>query len=89
MGADFDLGVGWALAPGVALRDEDFGALAYDAATGRVSVLRTAALVALVRALADSPTAAQALGAVADDGSRAALAGALGTLARQGVLRAR
>ncbi|MGC8499509.1 MAG: mycofactocin biosynthesis chaperone MftB [Acidimicrobiales bacterium] len=85
----FDAAAAWELAPGVALREEDFGALAYDSATRHLTFLRSAALATLVGSLARYPSADAALDALADPSERPALATALAALARRGVLRAR
>ncbi len=85
----FDAASPWELAPGVALREEDFGALAYDPATRRLTFLRSATLATLVGSLGRYSSADAALDALAGTGERPALAAALAALARRGVLRAR
>ncbi len=85
----FDAAGPWELAPGVALREEDFGALAYDAATRRLTFLRSAALASVVGSLAHYPSADAALDALGATSERPALTAALAALARRGVLRAR
>ena len=51
----------WSLAPGVALRPEPFGALAYHFGNRRLTFLKRPELVAVVRALGDSSTVRVAL----------------------------
>lgn len=43
----------WTVAPGVALRPEPFGALAYHFGTRRLTFLKSPELAAVVRSLAD------------------------------------
>jgi putative mycofactocin binding protein MftB len=52
----FDLDRPWGLGPGVALRPERFGALAYSFNTRRLSFLKSESLFHVVRTLADWPT---------------------------------
>ena len=52
-----DLGRAWGLDPQVALRPEPFGALAYHFGTRRLSFLKSRALLDVVNALDDFPTA--------------------------------
>jgi putative mycofactocin binding protein MftB len=54
----------WALAPGVALRPEPFGALAYHFGNRRLTFLKRPELVEVVRALAGSASVRSALLAV-------------------------
>ncbi|MBL7628351.1 mycofactocin biosynthesis chaperone MftB [Frankia sp. CN6] len=63
-GVAFDPALPYRLHPKVALRPERFGALAYSYDTRRLSLLRDLDLVAVVGALADAPSAADALAAV-------------------------
>jgi mycofactocin biosynthesis protein MftB len=51
----------WTLAPGVALRLEPFGALAYHFGNRRLTFLKRPELVRAVRALATSPSVRSAL----------------------------
>ena len=53
----------WTVAPGVALRPEPFGALAYHFGNRRLSFLRSPDIVAVVSAVGDHATVADALGA--------------------------
>ncbi|MBF6288658.1 mycofactocin biosynthesis chaperone MftB [Nocardia cyriacigeorgica] len=57
----FDPTQPYTLAPTVSLRPEPFGALVYDFATRRLSFLKTAQLVRVVRELADQPNILGAL----------------------------
>ena len=78
------------LDPGVALRDEPFGALAYHFGTRRLTFLKSRDLVALVRALAGSTDLAAALHrAGVPETSWAAYATAVESLADSGMLRER
>jgi putative mycofactocin binding protein MftB len=51
----------WTLTPGVALRPEPFGALAYHFGNRRLTFLKRPELVAVVRSLGDAPTVRSAL----------------------------
>jgi len=51
----------WTLAPGVALRPEPFGALAYHFGNRRLTFLKRPELVEVVRNLGDAPTVRSAL----------------------------
>ena len=55
------MGEAWALAPGVALRPEPFGALAYHFGNRRLTFLKRPELVEVVRALAGSASVRSAL----------------------------
>jgi putative mycofactocin binding protein MftB len=57
------LGLAWELAPGVALRPESFGALAYHFGTRRLTFLKTPELAAVVGSLNSHPTVRRALAA--------------------------
>lgn len=61
----FDPAAPYRLHPQAELRDEEFGALAYHFGTRRLSFLKAPALVAVVRALADSASAYDAVTACA------------------------
>jgi putative mycofactocin binding protein MftB len=63
--AAFDPGHAWRRAPGVALRPEPFGALAYDFTTRRLSFLKSRDLVRVVAGLENAPSALDALDATA------------------------
>jgi putative mycofactocin binding protein MftB len=55
-----DLARPWALDPGVALRPEPFGALAYHFGTRRLSFLKSRTLLAVVEHLAEHPSGLEA-----------------------------
>jgi mycofactocin biosynthesis protein MftB len=59
--APFDLESAWQLHPQVALRPEEFGALAYHFGTRRLSFLKSPTLKAVVESLARFPSAGAAL----------------------------
>ncbi|GAA5056786.1 mycofactocin radical SAM maturase [Thermocatellispora tengchongensis] len=84
------LDVAWELSPGVALRPEPFGALAYHFGNRRLTFLKRGELAAVVRALAAHP---DARGALAEAGVPAeqwpAYAGALRGLASADMIRPR
>lgn len=83
----FDPTQPWRLSSGVALRDESFGALAYDFATRRLSFLKTRLLVDVVRALEGAPDVGSALTtAGVPDADRATYLRALQGLANSGML---
>lgn len=76
--------------PGVALRPEPFGALAYDFRTRRLSFLKTPTLVEVVRTLEDQPSVHATLEAAAVPAAqRAAYLGALAGLAEAGTIEPR
>ncbi len=56
-GAAFDLDAAWQLHRQVAIRPERFGALLYHFGTRRLSFLKSPTLLAVVRALAERPSA--------------------------------
>lgn len=77
----------WRLSACVALRDESFGALAYDFATRRLSFLKTRLLVDVVRALESAPDVDSALKAAGvPERDRATYLRALNGLANSGML---
>jgi mycofactocin biosynthesis protein MftB len=87
---EFDPEQPWRLSPAVALRDESFGALAYDFATRRLSFLKSRLLVDVVRALESVPDVGSALTAAGvPEGDRATYLRALDGLARSGMLTPR
>ena len=57
----FDASLPWTLHPQVALRDEEFGALAYHYGNRRLVFLKSRDLVELVRELANHDSADQAI----------------------------
>jgi putative mycofactocin binding protein MftB len=85
-----ELADAYELDPKVALRPEPFGALAYHFDTRRLSFLRSPDIVAVVRALADHPSAEAALDACQiAAGRRPSFAAALATLEASGMIRRR
>ena len=87
---DFELDRGWALADGVALRPEPFGALAYHFGTRRLSFLKSRKLLEVVESLADQPTAGDACAAAGVGAAELpAYTHALATLAETGMITAR
>lgn len=88
--APLDAGRGYRLHPQVALRPERFGALAYHYGTRRLSLLKSAPVLALVRDLDRHATAAEALAALdVPDGHRPAYRRALARLVETGFVCAR
>lgn len=82
-GIAFDPALPWQKAPSVALRPEPFGALVYSFSTRKLSFLKSKALVAVVEALAEQPTADAALTACGvTEAQRGAYVKALADLAR-------
>jgi len=87
---EFDQAQPWRLSRNVALRDESFGALAYDFATRRLSFLKSRLLVDVVRGLESVPDVGSALTAAGvPEGDRATYVRALDGLARSGLLTPR
>jgi putative mycofactocin binding protein MftB len=85
-----NLGGAYRLDPQVALRPEPFGALAYHYGNRRLVFLRSPDMVRVVEALADQPTVADALEAVAIDQKRwPSFMSALTDLESSEVIRAR
>ncbi|MCU1446101.1 mycofactocin biosynthesis chaperone MftB [Cryobacterium sp.] len=79
---DLDLDRGWDLHPQVSVRPEPFGALLYHFGTRKLSFLKDTTLLAVVRTLAESPTARAACTAVGiADSDLPRYQRALGTLA--------
>ena len=56
----FDLDRPWQLHPQVSVRPERFGALLYHFGTRRLSFLKSPALLTVIRALGDAPSAREA-----------------------------
>jgi len=78
----FDLDGGWQLHPQVSVRPERFGALLYHFGTRRLSFCKNLTVAAVIRALADAPTARSAcLVAGVPDAELARYAAALAALA--------
>lgn len=88
--ADPILDEAWALAPGVALRLEPFGALAYHFGNRRLTFLKRRRLVELVQALSESADVRAALASVGvPPADVPAYLGALRGLASADVIRPR
>jgi mycofactocin biosynthesis protein MftB len=86
----FDLDRAWRLDDQVAVRPEPFGALLYHFGTRRLSFLKDPIVLAVVRSLADHPSArsaCQSAGVSAQ--ALAAYERALATLARSAMIRER
>jgi putative mycofactocin binding protein MftB len=78
----FDLESAWQLHPQVSVRPEGFGALLYHFGTRRLSFLKSPALLTVVRALGEQPSARAACAAAGiTPADMPAYARALGTLA--------
>jgi putative mycofactocin binding protein MftB len=85
----FDLEAAWALHPQVALRPEEFGALAYHYGNRRLVFLRSSTLVELVASLERFDSAGAALAAMVEPGQHRRYESALARLAASEVIRAR
>ncbi|MBA9005318.1 MULTISPECIES: mycofactocin biosynthesis chaperone MftB [Thermomonospora] len=82
-----DLDRAWDLHPQVSVRPEPFGALLYHFGTRKLSFLKDRRLLAVVRGLADAPTARAACTAAGVPASDlAAYGAALDALARSSML---
>ncbi len=78
----FDLDRAWRVDPRVSLRPEPFGALLYHFGTRRLSFLKNQTVLAVVRSLADHPSARSAcLASGVTQAELPAYARALGALA--------
>jgi putative mycofactocin binding protein MftB len=86
----FDVDRPWRLDERVAVRPEPFGALLYHFGTRRLSFLKTATMVTVVRSLAEHPSARSAFAAaeIGDD-ARPAYQRALATLAESHMIKER
>ena len=88
--AAFDLDRPWQLHPQVSVRPERFGALLYHFGTRRLSFLKSPALLTVVRALGDAPSAREACRrAGLTEAELPAYAAALATLASSQMIRPR
>jgi putative mycofactocin binding protein MftB len=86
----FDPDLPWQRARSVALRPEPFGALVYSFGTRKLSFLKSRALVDVVEALAEHPSAAAALTACGiPDAQRPAYVRALADLAGSSMIERR
>ena len=89
-GPAFDLDRPWCLDERVAVRPEPFGALLYHFGTRRLSFLKDATVLTVVRALADHPTARSACESAGVAGQALpAYQRALATLANSHMIRER
>jgi putative mycofactocin binding protein MftB len=87
MPGTFDERRAWALDGRVALRPESFGALAYHFGTRRLTFLKHPTLVAVVEALGEHTSAAEACAAAGvEPAQRRAIVDALGPLADTGMI---
>jgi len=78
----FDLDRAWQVHPQVSMRPEPFGALLYHFGTRRLSFLKNQRVLAVVRSLADHPSArAACLASGVTEAELPAYARALGSLA--------
>jgi putative mycofactocin binding protein MftB len=78
----FDLDRAWQVDPRVSMRPEPFGALLYHFGTRRLSFLKNQTVLAVVRSLADHPSARSAcLACGVSEAELPAYARALGALA--------
>jgi putative mycofactocin binding protein MftB len=78
--AGFDPAARYVLHRDVALRPEPFGALAYHYRSRRLSFLRSALLVEVVRSLPEHPSAQAAVDAAVPEGRRSSFLRALAEL---------
>ena len=86
----FNLDRPWQLHPQVSVRPERFGALLYHFGTRRLSFLKSPALLTVVRALGDAPSAREACRrAGLTEAELPAYAAALATLASSQMIRPR
>ena len=86
----FDLDRPWQLHPQVSVRPERFGALLYHFGTRRLSFLKSPALLAVVSALGEAPSARTACrSAGLTEAELPAYAAALATLAAGQMIRVR
>jgi mycofactocin biosynthesis protein MftB len=86
----FDLDAAWALSPQVSIRPERFGALLYHFGTRRLSFLKSPTLLAVVRGLAEQPSArAACLAAGVPERELPGYRAALATLASSAMIGAR
>ena len=85
----FDAAQPWILSPQVALRPEQFGALAYHYGNRRLTFLKSPTLVSLVEHLGDFDNVEVAVDASVQPHERAAYVAALARLAASEVLVAR
>jgi putative mycofactocin binding protein MftB len=87
--ASFDTARAYEKHPQVAIRRENFGALAYHYGNRRLVFLKTPALADVVETLGDYPSAADALAAYVPAGGHDSYCRALSGLLASDVIRAR
>ena len=88
--AGFDLDRPWQLHPQVSVRPERFGALLYHFGTRRLSFLKNTTVLAVVRSLAEHPSARSACAAAGvGDAALPAYERALATLAESQMIKER
>ena len=88
--AGFDLDRAWRVHPQVSMRPEPFGALLYHFGTRRLSFLKNQRVLAVVRSLADHPSARAACSASGvTEAELPAYARALATLAESQMISER
>lgn len=85
----FDVSLPWRVSPQVSLRDESFGALAYNHDNRRLVFLKSTELVALVRQLDAFESALDALDALVPAAQRDRYRRALESLVASGIIRGR
>ena len=85
----FDPSQAWSLSPEVSLRDESFGALAYQHGTRRLVFLKSAKLVEVVTCLDRFESADAAIDAVVDERDHPRYVAALAALAASGIISGR
>jgi mycofactocin biosynthesis protein MftB len=86
----FDLDRPWRIDDQVAVRPEPFGALLYHFGTRRLSFLKNTTVLAVVRSLAEHPSARSACAAAGvSDAALPAYRRALATLAESSMIRER
>lgn len=82
----FDASAPWRVSPQVSLRDESFGALAYNHDNRRLVFLKSTELVALIRQLGGYASANEALDALIPTGQRERYVKALESLVTSEIL---
>jgi putative mycofactocin binding protein MftB len=82
----FDASAQWRVSPQVSLRDESFGALAYNHDTRRLVFLKSTQLVALIRQLDGYESVNDALDALIPTGQRERYVKALASLVTSEIL---
>ena len=86
MTTEFDASLNWKLSPDVAIRPEQFGALAYHYGNRRLVFLKSKDLVQLVHDLADFASADAAIAATIAPPQQKSYVAALARLAQSEVL---